>query len=359
MQLVDQPVWKRFWYPVAFVDEIDSTPVARTLLGVPLVLWRPAPGFISGAVDRCPHRDAPLSAGWMSRNNLVCPYHGWEWEASGRVACVPQTPSVTSFPERFALDTVKVAAYCGAAWVCLSGEPLLPLPDLPDGSAPGWRFVREFDEEWPVSAPRLIENSFDPAHTTFVHRASFGYEAQPEMDAPEVTRTPHGLVMRNRVTVVNSDLSRASTGESDATTVRDTVTELHGPFLRVARIEYPNGRVHQIVTAATPVDDNRLRLVQWAVRNDTEAQAPAAGVVAFDRRVTEEDRVLLERIRVPYSAELQANVHIKVDRATVEIRRIYLEIMGGRWPSLTAVAQPGSTPQPDSETDERLADAHL
>jgi len=88
------------------------------------------------------------------------------------------------------------------------------------------------------------------------------------------------------------------------------------------------------VTAATPVANDRLRLVQWAVRNDTEEVAPAADVVAFDRRVTLEDKLVLEAIERPYSYELDANVHIKVDRPTVEMRRIYKEIAEGTWSGL-------------------------
>ena len=57
--------------------------------------------------------------------------------------------------------------------------------------------------------------------------------------------------------------------------------------------------------------------------------------MAFDRRVTWEDQALLEGIWAPYSEELAANVHIKVDKPTVEIRRIYKEIRQGIWAGLS------------------------
>jgi hypothetical protein len=50
--------------------------------------------------------------------------------------------------------------------------------------------------------------------------------------------------------------------------------------------------------------------------------------------VTLEDKFVLEAIERPYSYELDANVHIKVDRATVEMRRIYKEIAQGTWAGL-------------------------
>lgn len=344
MELLHEPVWRQFWYPVAFTEDLGDAPVARTLLGIRLVLWLGPEGQVVGAVDRCPHRDAPLSRGWTCDGRIVCPYHGWEYGAAGKVVHVPQTPRIRSFPGRFALETVTTADRYGAVWVCLD-EPRRPLPDLPDGEAGGWRWIREFDEEWDVPAARLMENSFDPAHTVFVHRATFGDTARPDVDVPTIERTPYGMVIRSDLSVNNPELARTTTGERAADkTVRHSVTELHAPFLRVLRSQYPSGTVHHIVTAATPIDDRRLRLVQWAVRNDTEHDAPAAQVVAFDRRVTWEDQALLEAIWAPYSADVDANVHIKVDRPTVEIRRIYGEISAGTWSGLSATPAVSSSP---------------
>jgi len=79
------------------------------------------------------------------------------------------------------------------------------------------------------------------------------------------------------------------------------------------------------------VDDTSLRLVQWVMRNDTEAEVPAADVVAFDRRVTLEDRDLLEATWPDYSLDLTDNVHIRVDRATVVIRQVLADIRAGTW----------------------------
>ncbi len=32
--------------------------------------------------DRCPHRGAPLGAGYLDGTRLFCPLHGWEFEAT-------------------------------------------------------------------------------------------------------------------------------------------------------------------------------------------------------------------------------------------------------------------------------------
>jgi phenylpropionate dioxygenase-like ring-hydroxylating dioxygenase large terminal subunit len=339
MDLLGDDIWRRFWYPVGYIEDLAAGPMARTVLGTRLVVWAGPDGGPVAAVDRCPHRDAPLSQGWTADGCIVCPYHGWQFGVDGKAAKVPQTPELRSFPERFQVQTVRAASRFGVTWVSLE-EPVRPIPDLPNGDVQGWRTVREFDEEWAAPAARLMENSFDPAHTVFVHRATFGDTARPDVAVPSVERTPYGMVIRSDVSVANPGIARAVTGETAAKTVRSSETELHGPFLRVLTSRYPSGAVHQIVTAATPVDNDRLRLVQWAVRNDTEADAPAADVVAFDRQVTWEDQRLLEGIWAPYSASLDVNVHIKVDRPTVEMRRIYQEIADRTWAGLTPAPEP-------------------
>jgi phenylpropionate dioxygenase-like ring-hydroxylating dioxygenase large terminal subunit len=328
------PVWQRFWYPVSFVEEIANGPIARTLLGERLVLWDAQNGEVGAAVDRCPHRDGPLSQGWTCEGRIVCPYHGWQFRSDGPVTQIPQLPELTTFGARFAIEAVNAAVRYGVVWVCLSDTPARPIPAVAHSDEAGWRNLHQFDEEWATAPARLMENSFDPAHTVFVHRATFGDSSRPDVDVPEVERTTYGMVIRSDVSVTNQAMARAVTGEDGAMTVRSTITEFHAPFLRVLRSTYPNGRVHQIVTAATPVGPDRLRLVQWAVRNDTEADASAADIIEFDRRVTWEDQRLLEGITVPYSYALDANVHIKVDRPTIEMRRLYAEIADGSWAGL-------------------------
>jgi hypothetical protein len=66
------------------------------------------------------------------------------------------------------------------------------------------------------------------------------------------------------------------------------------PFGRKLQITYPNGMVHSIVTYATPIDNRSSQVVQFCFRNDTEAEAPAETVNAFDRKVTLEDKFILE-----------------------------------------------------------------
>ena len=87
-----QPVLRRFWYPVMPVAQVDQGPQPFTLLGEKIVLWKDADGRYAATIDRCPHRSAALSKGWVDGNALVCPYHGWSFDRAGACVRVPQRP---------------------------------------------------------------------------------------------------------------------------------------------------------------------------------------------------------------------------------------------------------------------------
>ena len=51
------------WYVAAWDHEVGPDPLARQLLGVPVVLWRKLDGGVVALRDACPHRLLPLSMG--------------------------------------------------------------------------------------------------------------------------------------------------------------------------------------------------------------------------------------------------------------------------------------------------------
>ena len=65
-----QPRVRRAWYVACFSDELGATPIVRELFGQPLVLYRGAEGP-AALLDRCPHRNVPLSAGRVVDGQLA------------------------------------------------------------------------------------------------------------------------------------------------------------------------------------------------------------------------------------------------------------------------------------------------
>ncbi len=52
--------------------------------------------------DRCPHRLAPLSAGWVDGATLRCGYHGWCFDADGACTEIPPLGGSDRIPPRAA-----------------------------------------------------------------------------------------------------------------------------------------------------------------------------------------------------------------------------------------------------------------
>jgi vanillate O-demethylase oxygenase-like protein len=99
----------------------------------------------------------------------------------------------------------------------------------------------------------------------------------------------------------------------------------------VFRIEYPDGLVHIMVKACTPELDGHTRLLQQVVRNDAEADRPSADILAFDDKVEGEDQDILDGLPPDYPLAPTAQVHTRVDRPALELRRYYADIISGAW----------------------------
>jgi phenylpropionate dioxygenase-like ring-hydroxylating dioxygenase large terminal subunit len=340
MLVTDVPAFRRFWYPIAFSEDLGRDPLARTVLGEEVVVWADGEGGAAAAYDVCPHRSSRLSIGLVVDGCIECPYHGWRFGGDGMATSIPQLGAGVPVPPRARLSSVHCTVRYGVVWVALD-DPIGGLPEVPESEDPRYRTIRQFDEVWAAAAPRLVDNSFDPAHVSFVHRATFGSPDRPVTEPPDVVRTEEGLEMRTEVVVENHlDIAQRANRVDETSTVRTTVSRLVAPFLRVMSTTYPNGLHHILVTGITPVDDTHLQLVQWAIRNDTEADVATADVVAFDRAVTLEDQQLLEATSPDYEIELSDNVHIKVDRGTIAVRKVFQDIIAGAWPGLDAPGTP-------------------
>jgi phenylpropionate dioxygenase-like ring-hydroxylating dioxygenase large terminal subunit len=78
-------MWLRnCWQVIAFAREIGSTPLARTVCGEAIVLFRTQSGKAAALADCCPHRFAPLSLGRVNGEQIQCGYHGMCFDAEGQ-----------------------------------------------------------------------------------------------------------------------------------------------------------------------------------------------------------------------------------------------------------------------------------
>ncbi len=295
MKIGDAPVFRRFWYVAMPAERLDAGPQPFSLFGEEMVIWRAADGTVSALEDACCHRSAKLSLGEVNANAIACPYHGWEFDAAGRCTLIPQRPEVPP-PASARVRAYHAAERYGFVWVAVE-DPLMAIPELPEAEDSAYRIIQEFHEEWDMSLFRLVDNWFDLAHVAFVHRGTQGDIKQPVPPPEEIEEFEFGLVSRATVPIANRTEGKSYTGIAEDRTVRKRVATWWAPNCRKLHITYPNGLQHIIFTTATPLADKRIIFTQFCIRNDSEADIPAAAAIAFDRRVTTEDRIILEATR--------------------------------------------------------------
>jgi nitrite reductase (NADH) small subunit len=91
------------WIEIGSLDDIPrrgARRVARSGAAPPIAVFRTADDEIFALVDRCPHREGPLSEGIVQGCAVACPLHGWVINLGRGVAEAPDEGSTRVVPVR-------------------------------------------------------------------------------------------------------------------------------------------------------------------------------------------------------------------------------------------------------------------
>jgi phenylpropionate dioxygenase-like ring-hydroxylating dioxygenase large terminal subunit len=120
--------FRNYWYPVMLTHKLGRKPVALTLLGERIVLFKEQ-GRVYALHNRCAHRGVPLSMGRREFPGTVsCVYHGWTYDlATGQMVAAltdgPNSPVCGKANVR--VKSYPVEERAGLIWVYV-GEGLPP-----------------------------------------------------------------------------------------------------------------------------------------------------------------------------------------------------------------------------------------
>lgn len=195
-ELADEhtPLLMDEWYVAAFASEVTRTPLARRLLGIPVVLLRRTDGGVAALEDRCAHRSMPLSLGSLDGDTLVCAYHGARFGCDGVCTAVPSQPEV---PPGARVRAFPVQQHGPLVWIWMGRQAPDRAPPHPAWiNDPAWVASRE-RLHLGASHVRLHENLLDLTHLSFLHAKTFGtpdyatapYESQIDMAAGRFSLT--------------------------------------------------------------------------------------------------------------------------------------------------------------------------
>lgn len=162
------------WYAAAFSADVGAQPLARTVCGLPIVLFRTAKGQAVALEDRCIHRGMPFSHGGECEGEIIrCPYHALEFGSDGACTKVPGQDRV---PTAARVRSYPLVDKLGLVWVwpgesTLANEDLIAHPDCHDREGWAWQPVfLEIRADWEM----LNDNLLDLSHLGIVHKQTIG-----------------------------------------------------------------------------------------------------------------------------------------------------------------------------------------
>ena len=167
---------KNFWYACEFSWAITKQPKQVLMFNQRFVMYRNSQGQVVALDDQCPHRGAAFSLGWIEKDCLRCPYHGWKFQADGQCIEIPSNAPGTPIPKKARVNHYPVQEKYGFIWLFYGELPEAqrpPLPIFPEYMVYSMRPVYD-DGIDHANYARLMEANLDFTHVIAVHKKSFG-----------------------------------------------------------------------------------------------------------------------------------------------------------------------------------------
>jgi len=341
------------WYVILESRELCARPLGLQRMGERLVLWRDERGRPVCAVDRCAHRGASLALGrvvgpgsaeaWRDGSGpavapgvdregcrVQCPFHGIEYDSSGRATFVPANGRAAAVPEGYRLASYPTHEERGFIWIFWAEDG--SAPPAPPGyfdDIPERMRSSTISMLWDNHYSRVIENQLDVAHLPFVHFNTIGRGGATLVEGPGVLAREEGFFVFtfNKV----DDGSKPRSPEEVPVPPRDRVFKLE--------FRFPNlwqnyiGEKMRIVAAFVPVDEGRtlmyLRLYQSFVRAPLIEKIVFAIGNRYNYRIADQDRRVVNSQLPKGSGEATGELLFPGDRAIMEYRKLRHEARKG------------------------------
>lgn len=355
-----QRVFQTLWIFAGFrtlLAEPDSF-LTRTIGGIPIVIQNFS-GTLKAFRNQCAHRQAPLQFEEYGRRRLVCRYHGWSFDETGVAKGIPYEQRLYQYnaEERGSLCLQTFALECigNLIFVNLAADPL-PIEEQFDAE-----FRTRLEHASGHLAPQAIhavipsaynwklnfENVLDSNHVPFVHPQTF--RPLMERGGPK-DETPYDDSASAPVDrTVLSDLSFLSItplkiqswpwhalvdrfGEEDVYYnffIYPNVNFISvGGFVFLAQQFDPisPSLTHVRFTLATAAPEKRLGALP----------AILWGHLKGEKRVLDEDKVILESLQQGLHAEGAPAAHGRYEKQLKRVAFIYRQLMGQQDEKITS-----------------------
>lgn len=332
--LKGQPIYRRaravginpnYWYPVLWADQLKPGDIVSVQVWESsLAVYRDADGTVNALADACPHKGVELHRGEVQGNNLVCPYHGWEFNNEGECVSIPYFPKDQKLPCARARSYPTQEAY-GIVWV-FPGEPALadvqPLPQVPEYDQPGWFMVRipgHFQAHFSI----CNENTMDVFHG-FLHKDLQGWYDPKLLD---LKQDEHGVAADYQVSYEGflSKLLGLGAKGSDSTT---RTVSIHYRYPHYATALESVSSLYLMRLPVGPTETKsfslmflKLPLPQWLLSGPLARVLEKVILNSIFLKFLHQDVEMMESEQRNYSIDPQRN-YVEVNPAIIALQRV-------------------------------------
>jgi phenylpropionate dioxygenase-like ring-hydroxylating dioxygenase large terminal subunit len=163
------------WYVAARDVEVGRALLARVICNQKVVLYRQGDGSVAALEDACWHRLLPLSMGKLDGDDVVCGYHGLQFNSQGQCTHMPTQQTINPSACVRAYPVLLRHRYI---WIW-PGDPTRAdpglIPDIHWNDDPAWagdgRVIHA-----KCDYRLVLDNLMDLSHEAFVHGSSLGHK---------------------------------------------------------------------------------------------------------------------------------------------------------------------------------------
>ena len=327
--LNDQEMYDLQWYVIGQKNEMKiNEPLLVTIWNNNYVVWKNRKGEYAALDDVCPHKGASLSRGKIKNGNVMCPYHGYEYDNKGTLRKVPGL----CYRPSSVYDVSQYNIVEKYGWLYMNIQPKDKL-DYKNVSKidTGQHVLKEniFIEEDAMNDTSIVyqnmnyncysrilsENSLDVMHIGFVH--SFGNAKNPSPTYEE----PPKLVGKNHFKtaynyIAGEDSLARKIFDVDHIKIEN---EFILPHTTIARV-YFGDYVSTVVTFALPINNDETKLFVKTYRNFWRNPLGDLFIKYLMHTTMLEDKSIVEHIDPRY---MDGKFNMKYDKLQNTYKTLY------------------------------------
>lgn len=287
-----------FWYPICTATDLTAgAPVRAQVLCLPFVAFRDADGKAHVLSDTCVHRGGALHKGRLVNGRIACPYHGWQFDGSGRCALIPSLGEEGNIPARAKVDSYPVIERYGIVFAFLGdlSETERPaLYEVKEYEQPGWRAgLVTFD----INAyfERSIENGLDPVHNEFVHALQGNIKFKP--DRMQVTTDEWCTTVFVQMDPPKKGTTQLENLRNDMDPKNFSASSGHyGANTLITRISLSKDNVFVQYFFEQPIDESHTRIFFLNMRNCMLEEKNDARMQQINLAIADEDIAVITKL---------------------------------------------------------------